>query len=97
MLPASLTTGYQGRLLALLLLLVVLGGDPRSTVGAGSEAAKLGGSAYGTETTSAWTVMGATNPKTRARARIGTTILCMWVLSSAPHDSSPGRRSPPDA
>ena len=69
--------------------LAVLGGDPRSTVGAGSEAAELGGSADGTETTSAWTVMGATNPKTRAKVRIGTTILCMWVLSSAPMTPRP--------
>ena len=51
--------------------LAVLGGDPRSTVGVGSEAAELGGSADGTEMTSAWTAMDPTNAKTRARMPIG--------------------------
>ena len=50
--------------------LAVFGGDPRSTVGGGSDAAELGGSVDGTEMTSAWTVMGPTNPKTRARTLI---------------------------
>jgi len=50
--------------------LAVLGGDPRSTVGGGSEAAEPGGSAGGTETISAWTAIDATNTKRKARALI---------------------------
>ena len=49
----------------------VLGGDPRSTVGGGSEAAELGGSADGTEMTSAWTAMDPANAETKARTPIG--------------------------
>jgi len=48
----------------------VLGGDPRSTVGVGSEAAELGGSAGGTEITSARTAIDPTQAQTRARAPI---------------------------
>jgi len=43
----------------------------------------LGGSAGGTEMISAWTAIGPTNPKTRAKATVGTTILCISVLSFA--------------
>ena len=49
----------------------MFGGDPRSTVGGGSEAAELGGSVDGTEMTSAWTAMDPTIAKTRARTLIG--------------------------
>jgi hypothetical protein len=56
--------------------LAVLGGDPRTTVGSGSEAAEFVGSVGGTETTSAdgtdmtsaWTAMGPTKAQTNARA-----------------------------
>jgi len=48
----------------------VLGGDPRSTVGGGSKAAALGGSADGTEITSARTAIDPANAQTRARAPI---------------------------
>src|SRR5262245_19221778 len=56
--------------------LAVLGGDPRTTVGSGTEAAWFGGLAGGTETTaaegtemiSARTAMGPTKAQTNARA-----------------------------
>jgi len=51
--------------------LAVFGGDPRSTVGGGSDAAELGGSVDGTEMTSAWTAIAPTIAKTRARMPIG--------------------------
>jgi len=69
------------------------GRDPRSTVGGGGEAAgsevaadgtEVAGSgvaAEGTEMISEWTAIGATKPKTRAKAPIGATILRMSVLS----------------
>jgi hypothetical protein len=52
----------------------VLDGDPRSTVGGGSEAAELSGSAGGTETISAWTAIDATNTKTKARVLISNAV-----------------------
>src|SRR5262249_44827303 len=61
--------------------LAVPAGDPRSTVGVGSEATGSGGSADGTEIISARTVIGTTNPKMSAMEAIGTSILCMSVLS----------------
>jgi hypothetical protein len=51
--------------------LAVFGGDPRSTVGGGSEAAEPGGSADGIEISSACTAIGPTNAKTRPRMLIG--------------------------
>jgi hypothetical protein len=48
--------------------LVVLSGVPRNTVGAGSEAARLGRCVDGTEPSSARTAMGATKAQTNARA-----------------------------
>ena len=71
----------------------VLRGDPRSTVGGGSEAAELGGSANGTEMTSAWTAMGPTNAKTKARMPIGNTAKARFGGRSAGADDgvAPGR------
>jgi hypothetical protein len=51
--------------------MAVAGGDPRSTVGGGSEAAGSGGAADGTETISARTAVVPTNKKTKTRALIG--------------------------
>jgi len=51
--------------------LAVLGGDPRNTVGGGSEAAEFWGSADGTGMISAWTAIDPTNAKRRVRALIG--------------------------
>ena len=73
--------------------LAVLGGDPRSTVGVGSEAAELGGSADGTEMTSAWTAMDPTDAKTRARMPIGNATKAHFGgRSEGPDDGvAPGR------
>jgi len=70
--------------------LAVLGGDPRSTVGGGSE---LGGSADGTEMTSAWTAMDPTNAKTRARMPLGNAAKARFGgRSGGPDDGvAPGR------
>ena len=50
--------------------LAVLGGDPRSTVGGGSEAAGSGAAADGTVTISARTAIDPTNTKRKAAALI---------------------------
>ena len=73
--------------------LAVLGGDPRSTVGVGSEAAELGGSAGGTEMTSAWTAMDPTDAKTRARMPIANATKAHFgSRSEGPDDGvAPGR------
>ena len=73
--------------------LAVLGGDPRSTVGGGSEAAELGGSADGIEMTSAWIAMDPTNAKARARMPIGNAAKARFAgRSGGPDDGgAPGR------
>jgi hypothetical protein len=72
--------------------LAVLGGDPRSTVGGGGEAAELGGSADGIEMTSAWTTMDP-NAKTKARMPIGNAAKARFGGGSeGPDDGvAPGR------
>jgi len=66
--------------------LAVLGGDPRSTVGGGGDAAEFGGSADGTEMTSAWTAMDPTNAKTRARMLIGNAAKARFGARSGRPD-----------
>ena len=66
--------------------LAVLGGDPRSTVGGGGDAAEFCEFADGTEMTSAWTAMDPTNAKTRARMLIGNAAKARFGARSGRPD-----------
>src|SRR5216683_2610877 len=71
------------------------GRDPRNMVGGGGEAAELSGAVEGTEVISAPTAIGPPSPKTRTRAAIGGTVLCISALSTIVGQSH-HRRALPD-